>query len=92
MKNCFLRLFYDEIAMCSAHSNIFVKPYICECLLVLIIVHPALKLQSIERSGYHSNAYFVSIFRYMYSNGLHVFPESTHIVLFRCIQYKFGYR
>ena len=36
MKNCFLRLFYDEIAKCSVHSNIFVKPkQYMSCVLVL---------------------------------------------------------
>ena len=41
MKNCFLRLFYDEIAKCSVHSNIFVKPkqYV-SCLLVLWCFSP----------------------------------------------------
>ena len=41
MKNCFLRLFYDEIAKCSVHSNIFVKPKQCvSCLLVLWCFSP----------------------------------------------------
>ena len=41
MKNCFLRLSYDEIAKCSVHSNIFVKPkqYV-SCLLVLWCFSP----------------------------------------------------
>ena len=41
MKNCFFRLFYDEIAKCSVHSNIFVKPkqYV-SCLLVLWYFSP----------------------------------------------------
>ena len=41
MKNCFLSLFYDEIAKCSVHSNIFVKPkqYV-SCLLVLCFFSP----------------------------------------------------
>ena len=41
MKNSFLRLFYDEIAKCSVHSNIFVKPKQCvSCLLVLWCFSP----------------------------------------------------
>ena len=41
MKNCFLRLFYDEIAKCSVHSNIFVKPKQCvSCLLVFWCFSP----------------------------------------------------
>ena len=41
MKNGFLKLFYDEIAKCSVHSNIFVKPkqYV-SCLLVLWCFSP----------------------------------------------------
>ena len=41
MKNCFLSLFYDGIAKCSVHSNIFVKPkqYV-SCVLVLWCFSP----------------------------------------------------
>ena len=43
----------------------------------------AFKLQKIEQSSYHSNAYFVSIFLYMHIKHLHIFPESTQIALFQ---------
>ena len=41
----FLRLFYDEIAKCSVHSNIFVKPkQYMSCVLVRSLVFFAVVL------------------------------------------------
>ena len=70
MENCFLRLFYDEIAKCSVHSNIFVKPKQCvSCLLVLWCFSPwfckfsrlvcSVKCLYVESIFYHvSNVFF----------------------------------
>ena len=71
MKNCFLRLFYDEIAKCSVHSNIFVKPKQCvSCLLVFWCFSPwfckfsrlvcSVKCLYVESIFYHvSNVFFM---------------------------------
>ena len=71
MKNCFLRLFYDEIAKCSVHSNIFVKPKQCvSCVLVLWCFSPwfckfsllvcSVKCLYVESIFYHvSNVFFM---------------------------------
>ena len=71
MKNCFLRLFYDEIAKCFVHSNIFVKPKQCvSCVLVLWCFSPwfckfsrlvcSVKCLYVESIFYHvSNVFFM---------------------------------